>query len=68
MMVEMITKSRTWEKSPWKGGGFPWVLDITPTANVWLNPTMDDDSNHDTDDLDDAHVPTTTAPPMVEMD
>ena len=30
---------------------------------------MDDDSDQDSDDLDDeAHVPTTTATPMVEMD
>ena len=50
-------------------GLLPWVLDVTPTANAWLNPTMDDDSNQDSDDLDDdAHVPTTTATPMVEMD
>ena len=30
---------------------------------------MEDDSNQDSDNLDDdAHVPTTTATPMVEMD
>ena len=46
-------------------GLLPRVLDITPTANAWLNPMMDDDS----DNLDDdAHVPTTTATPLVEMD
>ena len=47
----------------------PWVLDVTPTANAWLNPTMDDDSGQDSDDLDDdVHVPTTTPTPTVEMD
>ena len=57
-------------KNPWKGGGsFQWVLDVTPTANAWLNPMMDDDSDQDSDDSDDAaHVPMTTATPMVEMD
>ena len=50
-------------------GLLPRVLDITPTANAWLNPTMDDDSDQDSDVLDnDVHVPTTTATPMVEMD
>ena len=50
-------------------GLLPWVLDITPTANAWLNTMMEDDSNQDSDDLDDdAHVPMTTATPMVEMD
>ena len=50
-------------------GLLPWQLDITPAANAWLNPMMDDDSDQDSDDLDDdAHVPTTTATPMVEMD
>ena len=50
-------------------GLLPRVLDITPTANVWLNPMMDDDSYQDSNDLDDdAHVPMATATPMVEMD
>ena len=50
-------------------GLLPWVLDITPTANAWLNPMMDDNSDQDSDDLDDdAHVPMTTATPTVEMD
>ena len=50
-------------------GLLPGVLDITPAASAWLNPTMDDDSSLDADDLDDeAHVPMTTATPMVEMD
>ena len=45
------------------------VLDITPTANAWLNPTMEDDSDQDSDDSDDdVHVPMTTTTPMVEMD
>ena len=66
----MIRKSCTWEKNPWKGGdSFHGFLDITPTANAWLNPTMDDNSDQDSDDLDDAaHVPMTTATPTVEMD
>ena len=50
-------------------GLLPGVLDVTPAATAWLNPMMDDDSSLDADDLDDeAHVPTTTATPMVEMD
>ena len=50
-------------------GLLPWVLDVTPTANAWLNPMMEDDSDQDSDDLDDdAHVPMTPATPTVEMD
>ena len=50
-------------------GLLPQVLDITPSAHAWLNPTMEDDSDQDSDDLDDdTQVPTTTATPMVEMD
>ena len=50
-------------------GLLPGVLDVTPAASAWLNPTMDDDSSQDSGDLDDeAHVPTTTATPTVEMD
>ena len=50
-------------------GLLPRVLDVTPAANAWLNPTMDDDSDQDSDDLDDdAHVPITAATPTVEMD
>ena len=50
-------------------GLLPGVLDVTPATNAWLNPMMDDDSDQDSNDLDDAaHVPTTTATPMVEMD
>ena len=50
-------------------GLLPGVLDVTPAANAWLNPTMDDDSDQDSNDLDDAaHVPMTTATPTVEMD
>ena len=49
-------------------GLLPWVLDVSPTATAWLNPMMDDSSDQDSNDLDDdAHVPTTTATPMVEM-
>ena len=56
------------ETLEWRGL-LPWVLDVTPTANAWLNPTMEDDSNQDSNDLDDdVHVPTTTATPTVEMD
>ena len=50
-------------------GLLPGVLDVTPAASAWLNPTMDDDSSQEY--LDDAaHVPTpmTTATPTVEMD
>ena len=50
-------------------GLLPMVLDVTPAANAWLNPMMDDDSTLDADDLDDeAHVPMTTATPTIEMD
>ena len=43
-------------------GLLPGVLDITPAATAWH-------SNLDADDLDDeAHAPTTTATPMIEMD
>ena len=50
-------------------GLLPQVLDVTPTANAWLNPMMEDDSDQDSDDLDDdAHVPMTTATHTVEMD
>ena len=50
-------------------GLLPGVLDITPAVTAWLNPTMDDDSSLDADDLDDeAHVPMTTATPTIEMD
>ena len=48
-------------------GLLPGVLDVSPAATAWLNPTMDDDSSLDADDMDDeAHVPTAT--PTVEMD
>ena len=50
-------------------GLLPPVLDITPAATAWLNPTMDDDSTLDVDDLDDeANVPMNTATPTIEMD
>ena len=50
-------------------GLLPWVLDITPTGNTWLNAMMEDDSNQDSDNSDDdVHVPMTTATPTVEMD
>ena len=50
-------------------GLLPGALDITPAATAWLNPTMDDNSSLDADDLDDeAHVPATTATPTIEMD
>ena len=50
-------------------GILPRVLDVAPTANAWLNLTMDDDSNQDFNNLDDdMHVPMTTATPTVEMD
>ena len=50
-------------------GLLPPVLDVTPAATAWLNPTMDDDSTLDADNLDDeANVHTNTATPTVEMD
>ena len=50
-------------------GLLPLVLDVTPAATAWLNPTMDDDSTLDADDLDDeANDPTNTATPTIEMD
>ena len=50
-------------------GLLPPVLDITPAAAAWLNPTMDDDSTLDADDLDDeVNDPTNTATPTIEMD
>ena len=50
-------------------GLLPTVLDVTPAANAWLNPTMDDDSTLDADNLDDeAHIPMTTATPTIKMD
>ena len=56
------------ESLEWRGL-LPWVLDITPTANAWLNPMKEDDSDQDSDNSDDdAHVPMTTATPTVEMD
>ena len=50
-------------------GLLPEVLYITPAANAWLNPMMDDDSDQDSDDSGDYMLfPTSTATPMVEMD
>ena len=50
-------------------GLLPLVLDVTPAANAWLNPTMDDNSDQDSKDLgDDMLFPMTTATPTVEMD
>ena len=50
-------------------GELPPVLDVTPAATAWLNPTMDDDSDQDLDDSgDDMLFPTTTATATVEMD
>ena len=57
------------KESLYRRGLLPGVLDVTPAATAWLNPTMDDDSSLDVDDLDDeAHVPTTTATHTIEMD
>ena len=37
----------------------PEVLDVTPAVNAWQNPTTDETSDQDSDDLDDAaHAPT----------
>ena len=49
-------------------GLLPVVLDVTPAASAWLNPTMDDDSTLDADDLDDEACATTTATATIEMD
>ena len=50
-------------------GLLPEVLHVTPAANAWLNPTMDDDSDQDSDDSGDEMLfPMTTATSMVEMD
>ena len=50
-------------------GLLPPVLDVTPAATAWLNPTMDENSTLDANDSDDeANVPTNTATPMIEMD
>ena len=50
-------------------GLLPGVLDVTPAATAWLNPTMDDDSSLDADDLDDkTYILVTTATPTIEMD
>ena len=50
-------------------GLLPTVLDVTPAADAWLNPTMDDDSTLDADDSGDEMLfPMTTAIPTVEMD
>ena len=50
-------------------GLLPVVLDVTPEASAWLNPTMNDDSTLDADNLDDEpRNPTTTATPTIEMD
>ena len=56
------------ESLEWRGL-LPQVLDVTPTANAWLNPMMKDNSNQDLDDLDDVvHVPMTTPTPTVEKE
>ena len=50
-------------------GLLPSVLDVTPAAAAWLNPTMDDDSTLDAADMvDEANDPTNTATPTIEMD
>ena len=50
-------------------GLLPLVLDVTPAAAAWLNPTMDDDSTVDADNLvDEANDPTNTVTPTIEMD
>ena len=53
----------------WRRGLLPEVLHVTPAANAWLNPTMDDDSDQDSDDSGDEMLfPMSTATSMVEMD
>ena len=57
------------KESLWRRGLLPEVLHVTPEANAWLNPTMDDDSDQDSDDSGDEMLfPMTTATSMVEMD
>ena len=69
MMVEMITKSCTWEKNP----GMEWAPSTGIGRHSYSQCVVEsydeDDSNQDSDNSDDdAHVPTTAATPMVEMD
>ena len=53
----------------WRRGLLPEVLHVTPAANAWLNPTMDDDSNQDSDGSGDEMLfPMSTATSTVEMD
>ena len=55
--------------SLWRRGRLPEVLHVTPAANAWLNPTMDDDSDQDSDDSGDEMLfPMYTATSMVAMD
>ena len=57
------------KESLWRRGLLPEVLHVTPAANAWLNPTMDDDSDQDSDDSGDEMLfPMTTATSTVEMD
>ena len=57
------------KESKERRGLLPQVLDITPAANAWLNPMMNDNSDQDSDDAgDDMLFPTTTATSTVEMD
>ena len=57
------------KESLWRRVLLPEVLHVTPAANAWLNPTIDDDSNQDSDDSGDEMLfPMTTATSTGEMD
>ena len=57
------------KESLWKRGLLPEVLHVSPAANAWLNPTMDDDSNQESEDSGDEMLfPMSTATATVEMD
>ena len=57
------------KESLWRRGRLPEVLHVTPAANAWLNPTMDDDSDQESDDSGDEMLfPMSTATSTVAMD
>ena len=52
----------------WRRGLLHEVLYVTPAANAWLNPTMDDDSDQDSDDSGDEMLfPMSTATTMIQF-
>ena len=57
------------KESLWRRGRLPEVLHVTPAANAWLNPTMDDDSDQESDNSGDEMLfPMSTATSTVAMD